>query len=188
MGKIVERTMLSRGRVELPDNLTLATEEFREGWNFVRSRGARRLDKEIRRRGWHLIRTAEGYIRSGVGHTPQEAIAGALKLALRCISRRFNAAEVEHIDLKMYPWFFLARVKVYPYQIQQSAVLSVSDEPMPLVSMPPAEAVAITRNQGPRSLGVRSVVSPTETELFSTVILSHIWNDDSGGESSLSPL
>jgi hypothetical protein len=147
MVNITELTMLLRGRVELPGNLTFATEEFREGWNFVRSGGARRLDKEIRRRGWHFIRIDEGSLRSGVGQTPQEAIAGALKLALRCFSKRFNAAEVEHIELKTYPWFVLAKVKVYPYQIQQSAVLSVSDEASPLVSMPPAEAVAITGNQ-----------------------------------------
>ena len=38
----------------------------------------------------------------------------------------------EHIELKMYPWFFLARATVCPYQIQQSAVLSVSDEAVPL--------------------------------------------------------
>jgi hypothetical protein len=147
MGNIAELTMLLRGRVELADNLKLATEEFREGWNFVRSGGARRLDREIRRRGWHFIRIAEGSIRSGVGQTSQEAIAGALKLALRCLSKRFNAAEVEHIELKMYPWFFLARVTVYPYQIQQSAVLAVSDEVVPLSTPPPAEAGTITDNQ-----------------------------------------
>jgi hypothetical protein len=147
MVNIAELIMLLRGRVELPDDLTLATEEFREGWNFVRSGGARRLDKEIRRRGWHFIRIAEGSLRSGVGQTPQEAIAGALKLALRCLSKRFNAAEVEHIELKTYPWFFLAKVTVYPYQIQRSAVLSVPDEVVLLSTPPPAEAVTITGNQ-----------------------------------------
>ena len=147
MGKIAKRTMLLRGHIELPDNLKLATEEFREGWNIVRSGGARRLHREIRRRGWHFIRIAEGSLKSGVGQTPQEAIAGALKLALRCLSKRFNAAEAAHIELKRYPWFCLARVTVYPYQIQQSAVLSVSDEALPLVSMPPAETVAVTGNQ-----------------------------------------
>src|ERR1700735_4752145 len=117
MVNITELTMLLRGRVELPGNLTFTTEEFREGWNFVRSGGARRLDKEVRRRGWHFIRIDEGSLRSGVGQTPKETIACALNLALRCFSKRFNAAEVEHIELKTYPWFVLAKVKVYPYQI-----------------------------------------------------------------------
>jgi hypothetical protein len=184
MGNIAELIMLLRGRVELPDNLKLATEEFREGWNVVRSGGARRLDREIRRRGWHFIRIAEGSIRSGVGQTSQEAIAGALKLALRCLDKRFNAAEVEHIELKMYPWFFLARVTVYPYQIQQSAVLPVSDEVVPLSTPPPAETGTITGNQvvpGPSSR-----IALSRGEQFSSLIFPSLLNM-TREESSLSP-
>jgi len=106
--------VLLRERVALPNHFKLVTEEFREGWDFVRSGDAHWLDKKIRRRGCHFIRIAEGSIRSGVGQRPQEAIANALKLTLRCVRVGFNAAEVAH--------------KVYPYQIQKSAILSVSDE------------------------------------------------------------
>jgi len=147
MRNIAERTMLLRRRIELPDNLNLVTEEFREGWNFVGSGDALWLDKQIRTRGWHCIWIAEGMLRSGVGKTAQEAIAGALKLALRRVNERFNAAEVEHIELTKYPWFVLARVRVYPYQIQHSAVLSVLDEAVPLTMPPPAKAVAIPGNE-----------------------------------------
>ena len=148
MGKIAKRTMLLRGHIELPDNLKLATEEFREGWNIVRSGGARLLDREVRRRGWHFIRIREGSLRGGVGQTSQEAIAGALKLALRCLSERFNAAEVENIELKIYPWFFLARVTVYPYQIGRIAVVPAPVEHVSPVSMPPlAVAATITGNK-----------------------------------------
>jgi hypothetical protein len=147
MCDIAELTMLLHGRAELPDNLQLVTEEFRDGWNVVRSGNVHWLDKEIRRRGWHLIWIAEASVRSGVGQTSQEAIAGALKLALRGVSERLNAAYVEHIQLKRYPWFVLAKVRVYPYQIQQGAVLSVSGEAKPLLMPPPAEPVAITGNQ-----------------------------------------
>ena len=37
MRNIAEFTMLLRDRVQLPDDLKLVTEEFRECWNFVRS-------------------------------------------------------------------------------------------------------------------------------------------------------
>ena len=124
--------MLLRERVALPNHFKLVTEEFREGWDFVRSGDAHWLDKKIRRRGCHFIRIAEGSIRSGVGQRPQEAIANALKLTLRCVRVGFNAAEVAH--------------KVYPYQIQKSAILSVSDESASLWMPPPAK-VAITGNQ-----------------------------------------
>jgi hypothetical protein len=46
--------------------------------------------------------------------------------------------EVEHIELTQYPWFFLARVRVYPYRIQEGAVLPIPDEaaPIPIDSRP----------------------------------------------------
>jgi|SRR5271170_5652679 len=147
MRNIAELTMLLRGPVEMPDNLNLVTEEFREGWNIVVSGDGRWMDKEIRARGWHFIWIAEGMLRSGVGKTSQEAIAGALKLALRRVSERFNAAEVEYIELKKYPWFVLARVRVYPYQIQQGALLSASNEGVALTMPSSEQAVVIPGNQ-----------------------------------------
>jgi len=147
MREITELTMLLRGRVELPDDLNLVTEEFREGWDFVQSGDNHWLDKEIRRRGWHFMWIGEGSLRSGVGQTSQEAIAGALKLALRRVSEPFNAAEVESIELKKYPWFVLAKVKVYPYQIQRSAVLSSFSRTVPLSIAPAAKAVSIPGNR-----------------------------------------
>jgi hypothetical protein len=125
---IAERNILLRARTELPDGLKLATDEFRKGWELVRTFDARRLEKQIVLRGWNFIRIAEESLRSGVGETSQEAIASALKLALRRVSVHFNAAKVEHIELTQYPWFYLARVRVYPFRIQQGAVLPVSEK------------------------------------------------------------
>jgi|CZKF01.1.fsa_nt_gi hypothetical protein len=138
MPTIAEQNLLLRARTELPDGLILATDEFREGWDFVRTYDACRLEKQIVLRGWNFIRIAEESLRSGVGETSQESIASALKLTLRRISTHFNAVEVEHIELTQYPWFFLARVKVIPFRIQQGAVLPISDK---------AEAVAVNHRQ-----------------------------------------
>jgi len=128
MRTIVERNMLLRARTELPDGLKLSTDEFREGWEFVRTYNACRLEKQIALRGWNFIRIDEESLRSGVGETSQEAIASALKLSLRRISALFNAVEVAHIELTQYPWFFLARVRIIPFLIQQGAVMPVSDK------------------------------------------------------------
>jgi hypothetical protein len=35
---------------------------------------------------------------------------------------------VERIELTTYPWFTLARVRVYPYRIQENAVAPLADE------------------------------------------------------------
>ena len=138
MRNIAKLNMLIRVQAELPAGLKLATEEFLEGWNFVCSEDARQLEKKIQARRWSFIKFADGLLKSGVGETSQEAIAGALKLTLRHVSTYFNAVEVEHIELTQYPWFFLARVRVYPYRIQQGAVLPVSDE-APTLPIPPPQ-------------------------------------------------
>jgi hypothetical protein len=131
MRTIAKLNVLIREGIELLDDLGLVTEEFQEGWNVVRSGNMRWLDRKMRKSGGHFTWVDEGSLRSGVGETSQEAIAGALKLALRRVSSHFVAAEIEHVGLKQYPWFFLARVRVFPYQIQQSAVLAVPDEAVP---------------------------------------------------------
>ncbi len=134
MRAIAELNMLLREQVELPDGLVLTTEEFRDGWKLVRKSDARRLKKKIQTRGWNFIKNANGSLRSGVGDTSQQAIAGALKLALRQVNNEFNAVEVGHIELTHYPWFFLARVRVNPYRIQQETELMMTDGALPVPS------------------------------------------------------
>ena len=129
MCTIVESNVLLRAQSELPAGFKMATDEFREGWSRIRAGGKQRLEKKVQTKGWNFIRIADGALRSGVGETSQEAIASALKLALRRVGAHSNAVEVERIELTRYPWFFLARVSVNPYRIQQGETLPVSDEP-----------------------------------------------------------
>ena len=147
MRKIAELNLLLRTQIELPVGLEFATDVFREGWSFVRQSNARRLEKKIVTRGWSFTRIADGSLRSGVGDTSQEAIASALKLALRRISEHFNVVEVERIELTKYPWFFLARVRVYPFRIQQGAVLPVGDEIMPFPVAPRRRRLAASSSE-----------------------------------------
>ncbi len=128
MCTIAESNVLLRAQAELPVGFKVATEEFRDGWNLMRSGGKRRLEKKVQVRGWNFIKFPDGALRSGVGETSQQAIASALKLALRRVAEHSNAVEVERIELTRYPWFFLARVLVFPYRIQEGAVLPVSDD------------------------------------------------------------
>lgn len=131
MRTITELNILLRTNTELPEGLKLATEEFRDGWNFAPIVNAQRLEMKVQALGWSFIRIAEGLQACGVGDTSQEAIASGLRLALLRVSELFNAAEVEYIELTQYPWFYLARVRVCPFRIQQDEVLPVSDESLP---------------------------------------------------------
>ena len=108
MLKITELCVLLRAEVELPPSFPIKRGELIDGWTLVRPRGSRMLEKKIRRCGWHSIRIANESRQSGVGDSPQQAIACALKLAVRSFSEYFNAVEVRHIRLTKYPWFVLA--------------------------------------------------------------------------------
>jgi hypothetical protein len=134
--KIAEHNILLRQKIELPMGLRLATQEFREGWNLAPKVNAQQMKRKIQTRGWNFIRVADGALRSGVGETSQESIASALKMSLRRINAHFNAVEVEHIELTQYPWFYLARVRIYPYRIQQGTVMPIYDELQPIATDP----------------------------------------------------
>jgi len=136
MRNIAEFNLLMRAQVELPVGLRVATDVFREGWNLTRSLCIQKLEAKIVSRGWSFIRIDGEALRSGVGETSQLAIASALTLALRHMSELSNAAQVEHIELTTYPWFFLARVHVYPYRIQQSASMPICSDAAPLPIRP----------------------------------------------------
>lgn len=144
MKEITEFTVLTRVTAELPDGFRITTDAFHEGWNQVLSRDVHSLDKALRKAGWHFIWIAEPSVRSGVGKTAQSAIAAAVKLALRRVWPTFNAANVDHIELTKYPWFFLARVRVYPYQIQQEMALRMSNEAIDLPVSTSGELMPIT--------------------------------------------
>ncbi len=131
MQTIAEHNILVRQKIELPNGLRLETQEFREGWNLALKVNAAQMEMKIRTNGWNFIAVPEGALRSGVGETSQESIASALKMSLRRINSHFNAVEVNHIELTQYPWFFLARVRIYPYRIQQGSVLPACDELQP---------------------------------------------------------
>ena len=147
MCNIAERTMLLRGHVALPTGLALETEEFQNSWSFVLSGDTSWLDNELRARGWHFIRIAKGLVNGGVGQTSQKAIASALERALCHVNERFNTAEVGFVSVKQYPWFFSVQVKVYPYQIQQSATLTSAEEAASESLSVSAEMAATRGNQ-----------------------------------------
>jgi hypothetical protein len=149
MCTIAESNVIFRAAAELPIGFKLATEEFREGWSRMRTGGARRLQRKLQTRGWNFIRIGDDPMRSGVGKTSQEAIANALRVAVRRAGEGSNAVEVERIELTQYPWFCLARLCVHLYRIQQGSALPVPVE---------ASGAPIARRQTP--------LPPQTTDLY----------------------
>jgi hypothetical protein len=127
MHNIAELTVLMRTKIEFPSGFKLARDGFQDGWEFVRSGNARRLERKVQKLGWQFIKFEGSSVRSGVGNSEQSALASAVKLALRRVSVFFNAVEIQHVQITTYPWFVLARIVVNPYRIQQEAVTPAPD-------------------------------------------------------------
>jgi len=123
MFTVSEPNLLLRVPGKLPKGLKLRTEEFQKGLDLALSMDTCRLRKKIHPRGWYFVKTADGSMSSGVGENSQQAIAGALRHALRGISEHCNAVDMKLIELVEYPWFFLARVGVFPYRMQKDTKL-----------------------------------------------------------------
>ena len=166
MPPITKLDVLMRVHVELPEGLELPTEDFREGWRFVRATNARRVEQQISASGWSYIKIADQSLRSGVGDTSEEAIANALMITLRHVHTHFNAAEVEHIRLTQYPWFYLARVRVNPCIIRQSADLPV---PYPAALLP---VMPRQRRSPARAAALYPIFNSNMPELRQMLILS----------------
>ena len=131
MRHITELVVLLRGQPELPAGLKLKTDTFREGWNLVRSEGVPQLEKKIRMREWHFIRTTDESRQFGVGETSQQAIANAHLLALLRTRQQYNGVEVACIHFTTYPWFVLARVGVRRFRTQESLIQSAPHDALP---------------------------------------------------------
>lgn len=126
MRDIVELNVLLRVRAEMPQGLTLAADGFREGWNRLRTRNAKGLERKLKACRWHFI-PDKPMMASGTGQTPQDAIARALDHALAEVGPEQNAIEVGEIQSTQYPWFWLARVSIHAFQIQKSEELAAQD-------------------------------------------------------------
>jgi hypothetical protein len=168
MREITEQNILVRERVELPPSLRIATVAFCEGWNFAPTVNAWQLEEMIDAREWNFIKIAEGVPANGVGETSQQAIANALRLALLRKNAQFNAVEVETIELSQYPWFFLAKLRVCQYRIQQDTVLAVSDDFMassisPRKRQPPIDINALYPGFGSNMPSIKQMLTSRNT-------------------------
>jgi len=126
--KLEQNTIFLREHIMLPEGVALVREIFCEGWSVLQSGDAPWLDKTIRGLGWNSTVLTRKYWKSGFAAGAQDAIHRAAQLALRKISKRFNAAEIGHVVVAKYLWFYLARVSISPRYIQESPFLGICNE------------------------------------------------------------
>src|SRR6185437_8092260 len=110
----------------LPDRLDPCRQPIGEEWSVVEEIPALVFDTMIRQAGWHFMWLQGPCSRFGFGLTQDAATRRALVRALKGLSKRFNAAELDSVRVTQYPGFQIANVTVRTIQIQQEASLSIT--------------------------------------------------------------
>lgn len=118
----------------MPPHFELAQQPFADNWMQLEEIGATVLDTMIRHAGWHFVCLQGLHSRSGVGLSRDEAIHKALARALKGLKMRFNAAELESVQVSSYPFFHVAKVTVQARHVQQhtSLEMAVEDDARPV--------------------------------------------------------
>jgi hypothetical protein len=94
----------------MPPHYDLAQQPGADNWMLLEAVEAPALDTMIRHAGWPFMCLQEACSRSGVGLSRDEAIHQALVRALKGLKVRFNAAELESVQVSSYRVFH----KSYP--------------------------------------------------------------------------
>jgi hypothetical protein len=122
------RSVFLREECVLPKRLDPLREPIADGWMRVEEIPAPVFDTMIRQAGWHFMWIQCPSTRRGFGTTPEGATRRALDGALRGVSQRFNAAELDSFQLAKYPGFYIANVRLQARQIQEHTSLDNVDE------------------------------------------------------------
>lgn len=109
----------------LPDRFEPCQQPIGEEWSVIEEIPALVFDTMVRQAGWHFIWLQEACSRRGFGLTEDAAIRRALSRALKGVSKRFNAAELDSVQITQYPGFQVANVTVQTLQIQRHASLNI---------------------------------------------------------------
>src|SRR3954447_22959041 len=103
-----EHAVFLRKDCDMPAHFHPAQQSCAENWMLVEEVEAPLLDRMIRQAGWHFVCVQGYHSRRGIGLSRDEAIQTALVRALKGLRMRFNAAELESVQVSSYPVFHMA--------------------------------------------------------------------------------
>ena len=117
-----------RNGCTLPNDLGVPREPFREGWTRVEQIESHAFDALIRRAKWHFVWVQECYSKRGYGRTEETAVHNALERVLNSVSKPFNAAEFDSLQISRFLGFYIANVSMHARHIQQNTSLEMAAE------------------------------------------------------------
>jgi hypothetical protein len=116
-----------RNGCALPGRLDPLREPCGDHWTHLEEIAAPVFDTMIRQAGWHFMWLQGSCTRKGFGFTAEKATGRALARALNGVTKRFNAAELDSVQVTKYPGFHIANVTMHSRQIQQYTLLETID-------------------------------------------------------------
>jgi len=129
MGEIVKRhSVFLRKGCDMPGHFDMAQQPYADNWMLVEEIEAPLFDRMIRQAGWHFVCVQGYHSRRGIGLSRDEAIQSALVRALKGLRMRFNAAELESVQVSSYPVFHIAKITLQPRHIQQHTAFEMAVE------------------------------------------------------------
>ncbi len=111
----------------LPNRLDPLREPIGSDWSRIEDLPARVFNTIIRQAGWRFRWIPDACIRRGFGTSRDRATSYALTRALKGIAQRFNAAELDSVQVALYLGFYIATVTLQPRQIQQASLDDTDD-------------------------------------------------------------
>lgn len=117
-------TIFLRNDCILPGQFDLLQEPFSKGWAKAMEIVASEMDTGVRSFGWHFMWLTDSYSSRALGRTAETAIRRALAQTLSAVRARFNAAELNSVQVSSFAGLHFARVTVNARQIQRHASLN----------------------------------------------------------------
>jgi hypothetical protein len=125
---VKSHSVFLRNGCVLPNRLDPLSEPVGDHWARVEELDALIFDTMIRQAGWHFMWIQNSCARRGVGIIRQNAIDRALIRALGSVAGRFNAAELDSVQVAKYMGFHVATVTVQTRQIQEQTSLDCPND------------------------------------------------------------
>ena len=112
----------------MPDGLDVKQKPFDDAWMSVEDAAPAQLDVAVRNLGWHFMWMALACSRFGLGRTDEYAARNAIGRALSQTEAKYNAAELELVQISRYLGLRVAKATLHTRHIQHGATLGVKDE------------------------------------------------------------
>jgi hypothetical protein len=125
---LILHSIFLRNACILPNRLRPLRQPVGSDWARIEDLSAQIFSTMIRQAGWRFLRIPGPCVRKGIGASRDRAASNALARALKGIAGKFNAAELDSVQVALYLGLYVATVTLHPRQIGEQTSLDRTDD------------------------------------------------------------